>query len=48
MKGAHDSDQEAALRKKTLPTFVLAMLIFFLTTAAMTALWMLVVRTMRP
>jgi len=49
MKGTQDSDKEfAVLRKKTLPTFVLASLILFLVSAGMTALWMLVLGTMRP
>jgi len=43
-----DDDREvAALRRKTLPAFVLAILTFFIAIAGMAVLWMLAARTMR-
>jgi hypothetical protein len=40
MKSTDDDDEKvASLKRKTLPTFVLAALIFMLTVASVSALW---------
>ena len=48
MKPTNEEDDEvASLKRKTLPTFVLAALIFMLTVAGASALWWFMIAAMR-
>jgi len=48
MKPAHEEDEKvASLKRKTLPTFVLAALVFMLTVVGTSALWWLMIAATR-